>query len=88
MSPGHLFSFLDKTFCMEPILHCIFKPSRVKFRTFIFISLHGNIKISFSKFVHNSCPEKGGGGGAMMGIDLESHVTEIDAWMMIASGHF
>ena len=29
-----------------------------------------------------------GGGGAMMGIYLESHVTEIDAWMMIASGHF
>ena len=31
---------------------------------------------------------RGGGGGAMLGIDLESHVTEIDAWMMIASGRF
>jgi len=81
MSPGHLVSFLDKTFCMELILHCIFKPSRV-FRTFI-TSLHGNIKISFSKFAHNSRP-----GWGAMGIDLESHVTEIDAWMMIASGRF
>ena len=70
---------------MEPILHCIFKPSRVKFRTFI-TSLHGNIKISFSKFAHNSCPGwGGGGGGGAMAIDLESHVKEIDAWMMIAS---
>ena len=32
--------------------------------------------------------QRRGGGGAMMGIDLESHVTEIDAWMMIASGRF
>ena len=63
-----------------------FKPSGVKFRTFI-TALHGNIKSNFSKFVDNSCPE-GGGGGAMMGIYLESHVTGIDAWMMIASGHF
>ena len=23
MSPSHLVSFLDKTFCMEPMLHCI-----------------------------------------------------------------
>ena len=65
---------------MEPILDCVFKPSRVKFWTFIFTSLHGNIKISFSKFAHNSCP-----GWGAMGIDLESHVKEIDAWMMIFS---
>ena len=78
----HLVSFLDKTFCMEPILHCIFKRSRVKFRTLI-TSLHGNIKISPSKFAQNSCL-----GWGAMGIDLESHVKEIDAWMMIASGCF
>lgn len=83
MSPGHLVSFLDKTFCMEPILHCIFKPSRVKFRTFIFTSLHGNIKIGVSKFAHNSCP----GWGAME-IYLESHVKGIDAWIMIDSDRF
>ena len=85
MSPGHLVSFLDKTFCMEPILHCIFKPLRVKFRTFIFTSLHGNIKIGVSKFAHNSCP---GWGGGAMGIYRESHVKGIDAWIMIASDRF
>lgn len=83
MSPGHLVSFLDKTFCMEPILHCILNHQESNLGLLI-TSLYGNIKISFdSKFAHNSCL-----GWGAMGIDLESHVTEIETWIMIALGHF
>ena len=85
MSPGHLVSFLDKTFCMEPILHCILNHQEsnlgLLLHHYIVTSKLGSVSL-FTTLVQR------GGGGAMMGIDLESHVTEIDAWMLIASGHF
>ena len=83
MSPSHLVSFLDKTFCMEPILHCILNHQESN----LGLLLHHYMVTSkvASVSLLTILVQRG---GAMMGIYLESHVTEIDAWMMIASGHF
>ena len=84
MSPSHLVSFLDKTFCMEPILHCILNHQESNLR----LLLHHYMVTSKVASVSLLTILVQRGGGIMMGIYLESHVTEIDAWMMIASGHF
>ena len=86
MSPSHLVSFLDKTFCMEPILHCILNHQESNLGLLLQHYMVTSKVTSVSLLT--ILVQRGGGGGAMMGIYLESHVTEIDAWMMIASGHF
>lgn len=85
MSPSHLVSFLDKTFCMEPILHCILNHQESNLGLLLH---HYMVTSKVASVSLLTILVQRGGGGAMMGIYLESHVTEIDAWMMIASGHF
>ena len=83
MSPGHLVSFLDKTFCMEPILHCIFKPQGSNLGLLYLHHYMVTSKLASASLLTTLVQ-----GGGTKGIYRESHVKGIDAWIMIASDRF
>ena len=64
---GHLVSFLDKTFCMEPILHCILNHQESNLGLLLHHYMVTSKLASVSLFT--ILVQRGGGGGGGGGGD-------------------